>query len=182
MNAPLIDRIRAKLPTIRARTGNLLFDSGTDDACNKIETILVEYDAQQSAEQVAENDLNACTVAVAKLMRRGYMYDGKRWNSPSPTPEDGQAAVPFGRANIKRFRGDDGMMNCDFELFASPPDGSYALYTAPPACEVREATIIEAKAVYDRFVEEYCGARREHPQAMAAALKSAGFVKKLGAL
>lgn len=36
----LEDRIRTALPSIRAKTGNLLFDAGTHDACEKIEALL----------------------------------------------------------------------------------------------------------------------------------------------
>lgn len=34
------DAISARLPSIRAKTGNALFDAGTHDACQKVEAIL----------------------------------------------------------------------------------------------------------------------------------------------
>lgn len=36
----LAHTIAAKLPTIRARTGNLVFDAGTNEACDKIAALL----------------------------------------------------------------------------------------------------------------------------------------------
>lgn len=41
---PIADRIKAKLPSIRAKTGNALFDAGVHDACEKIESLLAEIE------------------------------------------------------------------------------------------------------------------------------------------
>jgi hypothetical protein len=40
----LAKRIKTKLPSIRAKTGNALFDAGVHDACEKIESLLAEIE------------------------------------------------------------------------------------------------------------------------------------------
>jgi hypothetical protein len=45
----LAERIRTKLHSIRAKTGNALFDAGVHDACEKIESLLAEIERGERA-------------------------------------------------------------------------------------------------------------------------------------
>jgi len=48
---------------------------------------------------------------------------------------------PVGCLTIGRFRGAGSMVNHDFDYYGDLPDGSYTVYTAPPAPKIDDAMV-----------------------------------------
>jgi len=44
----LAERIRLALPSIHARTGNMFFDAGTHEACERIERVIADHEKHEA--------------------------------------------------------------------------------------------------------------------------------------
>lgn len=53
---------------------------------------------------------------------------------------------PVGCLTISRFRGYDSMVNHDFDYYGDLPDGSYTVYTAPPAPKIEITDVMVKRA------------------------------------